>query len=66
MERIGDWELDLEELTHGLLFIPSCPGVTGLTGASHLWDFPRVNVLVCSLLLCVATGQFFAGFEEFA
>jgi hypothetical protein len=24
-----------------VLFIPSCPGVTGLTGASPLWDLPR-------------------------
>jgi hypothetical protein len=29
----GDQELDLEELTRGLLFILSYPGVTGLTGA---------------------------------
>jgi hypothetical protein len=28
----GDRELDLEELTRGLLFIPSCLGVTCLTG----------------------------------
>jgi hypothetical protein len=28
-----------------VLFIPSCPGYTGLTGASHLWDLPRVNCL---------------------
>jgi hypothetical protein len=31
--KSGDQELDLGELTRGLLFIPSCPGVTGLTGA---------------------------------
>jgi hypothetical protein len=31
--KSGDHELDLEELTCGLLFIPSCPGVIGLTGA---------------------------------
>jgi hypothetical protein len=34
----GDRELDLEELTRGLLFIPSCPGVTGLTGALNWSD----------------------------
>jgi hypothetical protein len=28
----GDRDLDLGELTRGLLFIPSCPGLTGLTG----------------------------------
>jgi hypothetical protein len=61
----GDRELDLEELTRRLLFIPSCPGVTGLTGASLLWELPRVNVLVSSLLSCVADGQFLASFEEF-
>jgi hypothetical protein len=40
-----------------VLFIPSCPGYTGLTGAldwsdrcNPYWDFARVNVLVCSLL----------------
>jgi hypothetical protein len=40
-----------------VLFIPSCPGYTGLTGAldrsdrcNPRWDFAWVNVLVCSLL----------------
>jgi hypothetical protein len=40
-----------------VLFIPSYPGYTGLTGAldrsdqcNPRWDFARVNVLVCSLL----------------
>jgi hypothetical protein len=40
-----------------VLFIPSCPGYTGLTGAldrsdrcDPRWDFARVNDLVCSLL----------------
>jgi hypothetical protein len=40
-----------------VLFIPSCPGYTGLTGAPDrsdrcepLWVFAQVNVLVCSLL----------------
>jgi hypothetical protein len=44
-----------------VLFIPSCPGYTGLTGASHrsdrcnpCWVFARVNVWVCSLLSRVA------------
>jgi hypothetical protein len=52
-----------------VLFIPSCPGYTGLTGAldrsdrcEPLWDFARVNVLVCSLLSRAAVvsslGQF--------
>jgi hypothetical protein len=44
-----------------VLFIPSCPGYTGLTGAldrsdrcEPWWVFARVNVLVCSLLSRVA------------
>jgi hypothetical protein len=52
-----------------VLFIPSCPGYTGLTGAldrfdrcNPRWVFARVNVWVCSLLSCVASvsslGQF--------
>jgi hypothetical protein len=52
-----------------VLFIPSCPGYTGLTGALDRSDrcnpqlvFARVNVWVCSLLSCVAAvsslGQF--------
>jgi hypothetical protein len=43
-----------------VLFIPSCPGYTGLTGAldqsdrcNPCWVFARVNVWVCSLLSCV-------------
>jgi hypothetical protein len=44
-----------------VLFIPSCPGYTGLTGAldrsdrcNPWWVFARVNVCVCSLLSCAA------------
>jgi hypothetical protein len=44
-----------------VLFIPSCPGYTGLTGTSHrsdrcnpCWVFAQVIVWVCSLLSCVA------------
>jgi hypothetical protein len=37
-----------------VLFIPSCPGYTGLTGArdrcNPWWVFARVNVWVCLLL----------------
>jgi hypothetical protein len=43
-----------------VLFIPSCPGYTSLTGAldrsgwcNPWWVFARVNVWVCSLLSCV-------------
>jgi hypothetical protein len=52
-----------------VLFIPSCPGYTGLTGAldrsdrsNPQWNFALVNILVCSLLSRVAAvsslGQF--------
>jgi hypothetical protein len=52
-----------------VLFIPSCPGYTGLTGAldrsdrcNPQWVFAQVNVWVCSLLSRVAAvsslGQF--------
>jgi hypothetical protein len=52
-----------------VLFIPSCPGYTGLTGAldrsdrcNPRWVLAWVNVWVCSLLSCVAVvsslGQF--------
>jgi hypothetical protein len=40
----GDQGLDLGELTRGMLFIPSCLGLTGLTGASHRSDQCRVLV----------------------
>jgi hypothetical protein len=43
------------------VFIPSCLGYTGLTGAldrsercNPCWVFARVNVWVCSLLFSVA------------
>jgi hypothetical protein len=52
-----------------VLFIPSCPGYTGLTGAldrsdrcEPWWVFAWVNIWVCLLLSCVAAvsslGQF--------
>jgi hypothetical protein len=37
--ELVDRELDLEELTCELLFIPSCSGVTGLTGALDWSDW---------------------------
>jgi hypothetical protein len=58
----GDRELDLGELTRGLLFIPSCPGLTGLIGAEPLRVLFRVNILVCSLLSCVSAVS---GLESF-
>jgi hypothetical protein len=42
--------LDLEELTCGLLLIPSAQVLTGLTGADPWLGFSWVNVLVSSLV----------------
>jgi hypothetical protein len=48
----GDRSLHLEELTHGCCSSRAAQAtpvwpvlLTGLTGASHLWDLPRVNCL---------------------
>jgi hypothetical protein len=48
-----------------VLFIPSCPGVTGLTSVCLLWDLPRVICLVCVSFGCVVAGQFLTGLEFF-
>jgi hypothetical protein len=40
-----------------VLFIPSSPGYTGLTGASHLWDLPLLNCLTRVSLGLGATGM---------
>jgi hypothetical protein len=64
----GDQELDLEELTRGVVH-PESSRHAGLTGASHqsdrcklLLSFARVNVWVSSLLSRIAVisslGQF--------
>jgi hypothetical protein len=37
--------------------------LTGLTGASHLWDLPRVNCLTRVSLGLGAVGQFLVGLE---
>jgi hypothetical protein len=53
-----------------VLFIPSCPCYTGLTGAldrsdrcNPRWVFARVNVWVCSLLSCVAAFRVWVSLE---
>jgi hypothetical protein len=55
-----------------VLFIPSCPGVTGLTGASDrsagvclVWDLPQVNFLTRVSLGRVVAGLFLAVLEVF-
>jgi hypothetical protein len=61
VERFGRSSFGFGGVDPLVLFIPSCPGYTGLTGAldrsdrcNLRWDFARVNVLVCSLFSCGA------------
>jgi hypothetical protein len=69
VERFGRSRFGFGGVDPRVLFIPSCPGYTGLTGAldrsdrcNPQWVFAWVNVWVCSLLSCVAAvsslGQF--------
>jgi hypothetical protein len=60
MERFGRSKLGFGGVDPRVLFIPSCPGYTGPTGAldgsercNPWWFFARVNVWVCLLLSCV-------------
>jgi hypothetical protein len=57
--------LNLEELTHGCCSSRAAQAtpvwpvlLTGLTGASHLWDLPRVNCLTRVSLGLGDAGQF--------
>jgi hypothetical protein len=45
VERFGRSKFGFGGVDPRVLFIPSCPGYTGLTGASYMWDLPRVNCL---------------------
>jgi hypothetical protein len=45
----GDRDLDLEELTRGLLFMPRAQVLAGVTGASHQSDRCRPLVGFCSI-----------------
>jgi hypothetical protein len=69
VDRFGRSRFGFGGVDPWVLFIPSCPGYTGLPGAldwsdrcNPRWVFARVNVGVCSLLSCVAVvsrlGQF--------
>jgi hypothetical protein len=60
VERFGRSRFGFGGVDPQVLFIPSCPGYTGLIGAfersdrcNPRWVFARVNVWVCSLLFCV-------------
>jgi hypothetical protein len=48
-----------------VLFIPSCPGLTGLTGVCHLWDLPRMSSLTRVFLGRGVAGQFLVCLELF-
>jgi hypothetical protein len=61
VERFGRSRFGFGGVDPRVMFIPSCPGYTGLTGAldrsdryEPWWVFARVNVLGCSLLSRVA------------
>jgi hypothetical protein len=69
VERFERSKFGFGEVDPRVLFIPSCLGYTGLTGAlgrsnrcNPCWVFARANVWVCLLLSCVAvvliSGQF--------
>jgi hypothetical protein len=60
VERIGRSGVGFGGVDPRVLFIPSCPGVTGLTGVCPVWDLPRVNCLTCVSLGRVVAGQFLA------
>jgi hypothetical protein len=69
VERFGRSKFGFGVVDPRVLFIPSCPGYTDLTGAldqydrcNPWWVFARVNVWVSLLLSCVGAvsslGQF--------
>jgi hypothetical protein len=63
VERFGRSKFGFGGLDPRVLFIPSCPNYTGLTGASHLWDLPRVNCMTRVSLGLGAAGQFLVCLE---
>jgi hypothetical protein len=62
VERFGRSKFGFGGVDPRVLFIPSYPGYTGLTDATHGGCFARVNVGVSLLLSCVGAvsslGQF--------
>jgi hypothetical protein len=70
VERFGRSRFGFGGVDPRVLFIPSCPGYTGLTGAldrsdrcNPWWVFARVNVWVCLLLSCVGLFRVWVGLE---
>jgi hypothetical protein len=58
VERIGRSGVGFGGVDPRVLFTPSCPGLTGLTGVCLLWNLPRVSCLTRVSLGCVVAGQF--------
>jgi hypothetical protein len=65
VERIGRSGVGFGGVDPRVLFIPSCPGHTRLTGVSPLWDWPRVSCWIRVSLGCVGAGQVLAVLEVF-
>jgi hypothetical protein len=72
VERITRSGVGFEGVDTRVLFTPSCPGFTGLTGAldwsnrcEPFMDLSRVNCLIRVSLGCVVAGHFLAGLEMF-
>jgi hypothetical protein len=70
VERFGRSRFGFGGVDPQVLFIPSCPGYTGLTGAldwsdrcNPRWVFARVNVLVSLLLSCVGAVSSWVSLE---
>jgi hypothetical protein len=65
VEQIGGSGVGFGGVDPRVLFIPSCPGLTSLTGVCLLWDLPRVSCLFRVSLGCVVAGQFLVSLELF-
>jgi hypothetical protein len=65
VERIDRSGVGFGGVDPRVLFIPSFPGVTGLTGVSLLWDLSWVSCLFCVSLGCAVAGQFLVSLELF-
>jgi hypothetical protein len=61
------WEIEvwIGGVDPRVLFTLSCLGYTGLTGANHLWDLPRVNCWTRVSLGRGVAGMFLVYLELF-
>jgi hypothetical protein len=62
VERIGRSGVGFGGVDLRVLFIPSYPGTTGLTGVSPLWDLSQVICWTRVSLGRFGAGQFLSGF----